>query len=148
MAATHSKQGVDRAYLNSVVRYIGCAPEGSARKPISTSQASGSHSDPLPRFVVHPLFGIECIDVTHKVVEAIARALWEARGGNDLLNWLEAERLFAQTMRNLPAHGDRQAQGRTRSAGPRHRSGKRQLRSHVRNLISAAQNATESLRES
>ncbi|TVQ62776.1 MAG: hypothetical protein EA379_05030 [Phycisphaerales bacterium] len=31
------------------------------------------------------------IDVTHRLVAAIAEELWRACGGNDELNWLEAE---------------------------------------------------------
>ncbi|MCC6659858.1 MAG: hypothetical protein IT437_03125 [Phycisphaerales bacterium] len=31
------------------------------------------------------------IDVTHRLVAAIAAEIWEACGGNDELNWIEAE---------------------------------------------------------
>ncbi len=31
------------------------------------------------------------VDVTHRVVSAIAHELWERYGGNEQLNWLEAE---------------------------------------------------------
>ena len=32
------------------------------------------------------------IDVTQRLVAAIAEEIWRACGGNDALNWLEAER--------------------------------------------------------
>src|SRR5438874_1215763 len=35
------------------------------------------------------------IDVTHAVTAAIAHELWVRAGGNEVLNWVEAERLVA-----------------------------------------------------
>lgn len=37
------------------------------------------------------------IDLTHTLTRAIAEELWRAGGGNDVLNWMEAER-FVQAM--------------------------------------------------
>ena len=52
------------------------------------------------RFTVGPITSDgEIIDVTHEVIEIIAREVWRRDPqGNDLLNWMEAERLFQQAM--------------------------------------------------
>jgi hypothetical protein len=40
------------------------------------------------------------IDVTQHLVAAIAEEIWRACGGNDDLNWLEAEALLQQIVGN------------------------------------------------
>jgi hypothetical protein len=44
------------------------------------------------RIIVHPIQepGSE-IDVTHRLIAAIAEELWRLHGGNEQLNWVEAE---------------------------------------------------------
>lgn len=45
------------------------------------------------RIIIHPLTEPEReIDVTHRLIAAIAEELWRHGGGNDHLNWIEAER--------------------------------------------------------
>ncbi len=45
------------------------------------------------RIIIHPLIEPEReIDVTHRLIAAIAEELWRLYGGNDHLNWIEAER--------------------------------------------------------
>jgi hypothetical protein len=52
------------------------------------------------RFTVGPLSAAgDVIDITRDVIEIIAREVWRRDPqGNDLLNWMEAERLFHQAM--------------------------------------------------
>lgn len=51
------------------------------------------------RIVIHPEEGpAEGIDVTRGVVGVIAAELWRLRGGNDVLNWIEAERLLIHAL--------------------------------------------------
>lgn len=51
------------------------------------------------RIVIHPEEGpAEGIDVTQGVVGVIASELWRLRGGNDVLNWIEAERLLIHAL--------------------------------------------------
>jgi hypothetical protein len=38
------------------------------------------------------------LDITRRLVGAIAEELWRHRGGNDVLNWLEAERQLRLVM--------------------------------------------------
>lgn len=42
------------------------------------------------------------IDVTHALVKAVAEELWRTTGGNDVLNWIEAER-FVQSLMQRPS---------------------------------------------
>lgn len=57
---------------------------------------------PATRLVVHPRSGGDGpIDVTHQVVELIARELWKLRQGNDVLNWLEAEAMLEDALASL-----------------------------------------------
>ncbi|MCI0366330.1 MAG: hypothetical protein L0Y44_03885 [Phycisphaerales bacterium] len=45
------------------------------------------------RFVIHPAAEPDHeVDVTKRLVGAIARELWLRYGGNETLNWIEAER--------------------------------------------------------
>ena len=99
MPFTTAKTRIQKPRVDSVSRYVRRNPEKIAPDGVGISPEIETHSHDA-RFVVHPLCGIEPIDVTQKVIEAIAHELWKSRGGNDLLNWLEAERLFNQTMRN------------------------------------------------
>src|SRR6185295_6116043 len=52
------------------------------------------------RFRVGPLNAAgEVVDITQEIIEIIAREVWRRDPqGNDLLNWMEAERLFQQAM--------------------------------------------------
>lgn len=51
------------------------------------------------RFIVHPPAGPRGgIDLTERVVGVIADELWKRHGGNDVLNWIEAERLLIQAL--------------------------------------------------
>ena len=132
----------DRSRLNVVARYIRCASKVVGREAMSIPQATAVEHETRPTFVVHPLFGSEGIDITQQIVEAIARELWKKRGGNDLLNWLEAERLFAETMRGLARE-----EGRfrlRRAAGLRHRSARQRRRTHARNPLTASTNEARS----
>ncbi len=65
-----------------------------SRSPNATRAAA------LPgRIVIHPEEGpAEGIDVTQGVVGVIASELWRLRGGNDVLNWIEAERLLIHAL--------------------------------------------------
>jgi|SRR5262245_22254451 len=46
-----------------------------------------------PRLVVRGPTG-RPVDVTREMVAAVAFALWQHTGGNDVVNWLEAERII------------------------------------------------------
>ncbi len=51
------------------------------------------------RIIVHPEEGPpEGLDVTQGVIGIIASELWRLRGGNDVLNWIEAERLLIHAL--------------------------------------------------
>lgn len=52
------------------------------------------------------------IEVTHRLTAAIAEALWAERGGNDVLNWLEAERHLARLLASGRRGGDERRGGR------------------------------------
>lgn len=74
-------------------------------KPVHPAPAANGHEHPperpvtRPRLMVGPLEGTgEIIDVTQQVIGAIAQEIWKRSQGNDLLNWIEAERLFFQAM--------------------------------------------------
>jgi hypothetical protein len=54
------------------------------------------------------------IDLTERLVSAIAEELWRLYGGNEQLNWLEAERHLTQ----IVGHAKRKAR-RTRAHEPR-----------------------------
>lgn len=59
------------------------------------------------------------IDVTERVVAAVAEALWVARGGNDVVNWLEAERHVARLFTRGPQRGMGCVDGSSRRAEAR-----------------------------
>lgn len=49
---------------------------------------------PRTRLVLHPTLGPpEGVDLTEAIIGAVAAELWKRFGGNDVVNWLEAERL-------------------------------------------------------
>lgn len=53
------------------------------------------------RVVLSPMFGTEGgLDVTESLISAIAHELWESKGGNDKLNWIEAEALLNSVMQS------------------------------------------------
>lgn len=54
------------------------------------------------RVVVHPTCGPpDGIDVTESLIEAIAHELWKLHGGNDVLNWIEAEAMLHDALRRI-----------------------------------------------
>jgi hypothetical protein len=68
-----------------------------------------------PRLVVRPTDSLsEEVDITRKVVEIIAQELWKRYQGNDVLNWIQAERLFEDAMHRAAAD--------LRPGGMRHRA--------------------------
>jgi hypothetical protein len=63
------------------------------------------------RLVIRPAAApAAAIDVTHAVVAAIARELSRFHGGNDTLNWLEAEQIVTDLLRR--ANGECEIAGR------------------------------------
>lgn len=74
------------------------------------------------RIVIRPVADPQVeIDVTERLTAAIAEALWVWRGGNDVVNWLEAERHLARLFSHSSVPGEapnldrgRNAAGRTR----------------------------------
>jgi hypothetical protein len=64
---------------------------------------------PAPlRIVLKPYLGPrEGLDVTEAITRTVAQELWKLHGGNDVMNWLEAERLvqefFSDSRRTHPA---------------------------------------------
>jgi len=71
------------------------------------------------------------IDVTGRLVAAIAAELWRCGGGNDVVNWLEAEahlrRIVAGTPAALPVvpSGDKSRQTARQRRAARRRPGRR-----------------------
>ena len=59
------------------------------------------------------------IDVTQALIAAVAHQLHAQCGGNDVLNWLEAERFLARILR--PVRGRARGEGGRRSS-PRQRA--------------------------
>jgi len=57
------------------------------------------------------------LDITHALVAAVAAELWKASGGNDVVNWMEAERqvahLFAAQQQELPGRAAEPARPKT-----------------------------------
>jgi hypothetical protein len=45
---------------------------------------------------------VDGIDVTSALTRAVAEELWKLHGGNDVMNWLEAERLLGEALGNDP----------------------------------------------
>lgn len=53
------------------------------------------------RIVLQPMLGPrEGLDVTEALTRAVATELWKLHGGNDVMNWLEAERLLGEVLRS------------------------------------------------
>ncbi len=46
------------------------------------------------------------LDLTHRLVAVIAEELWKRYGGNDTLNWLEAERHLQRLLAGRGARAD------------------------------------------
>jgi hypothetical protein len=106
------------------------------------------------RIIVRPLSDPQReIDLTDRLVAAIAEELWRLYGGNDRLNWLEAERHLAaivgQARADAPETAVLVAPPTRRPAGPGRgagaRKGPRQAprdlgrsASQVRSLVPAA----------
>jgi len=69
-----------------------------------TPSARLTASTPM-RLIIRPMFGPPAgIDITHRVVTLIAQELWRLHGGNDVVNWLEAERLLDQAILHAALH--------------------------------------------
>jgi hypothetical protein len=52
--------------------------------------------------VVHPICGPpDGLDVTESLIGAIAHELWKLHGGNDVLNWIEAESMLHDAFRRI-----------------------------------------------
>lgn len=69
-----------------------------------TPSARLTASTPM-RLIIRPMFGPSAgIDITHRVVTLIAQELWRLHGGNDVVNWLEAERLLDQAILHAALH--------------------------------------------
>ena len=60
-----------------------------------------------PRIVLRPMLGPHTgLDVTEAVTRAVAQELWNLHGGNDVMNWFEAERLLGEFVNaHQPANG-------------------------------------------
>jgi hypothetical protein len=58
------------------------------------------------RVVVRPMLGPAVgLDVTTAITRAVAEELWRLHGGNDVMNWLEAERLLAEALNAAAPRG-------------------------------------------
>jgi hypothetical protein len=117
--ATLTLNSAHRSALDSIQRYISEASATQTRRKPPRVRAADAVVGVAPeklKFIVHPLFPpAEAIDLTHRIVELIASELWKLRQGNDLLNWLEAERLFEHTLKEL-ARAERTQQSEEGSA--------------------------------
>ncbi|MBL9030548.1 MAG: hypothetical protein JNM80_02425 [Phycisphaerae bacterium] len=57
------------------------------------------------------------LDLTHALVSAVAHELWKHAGGNEVVNWLEAERIVAGLIAQRPPESqalDRPADARAK----------------------------------
>jgi len=83
----------------------------------SQPETDRRQGDPGPRWVVTPVLAPEKpIDVTEALISAVAHELWRTRGGNEALNWMEAEQhveRLIRASRRIEPQADR---GRKRSA--------------------------------
>lgn len=71
----------------------------SVPQPLSRARAARLNHTASGRFVVHPPAGPRGgIDLTERVVGVIAEELSRRHGGNDVLNWIESERLLIQAL--------------------------------------------------
>jgi hypothetical protein len=79
-------------------------PAGGTR-PIPLREACVQCRGAGRRVLVRPFGFDEPLDVTDTLVAAIARELWQQRGGNDLVNWLEAEMLLHEALLRFEHNG-------------------------------------------
>lgn len=56
-----------------------------------------SGSEGVPRLIAG--LGNDSVDVTHPLTAAVAHAMWQLRGGEDIANWVDAERLVDRFLR-------------------------------------------------
>jgi hypothetical protein len=76
---------------------------------------------PFPRLVVGPLASSgERIDITRYVIELIAKEIWKRQEGNDVLNWIEAERLLGEALAQVSPADKRPESSPTVPASRRH----------------------------
>jgi len=94
----HALTNPGRTQLNRSAARRSGSQHGTA-----TTLHAGSPPQPRPvRIVIHPAAAAGLgIDVTREVTSAIADILWRHYGGNEVLNWLEAERLLQQSLSAL-----------------------------------------------
>jgi hypothetical protein len=72
------------------------------------------------RIVIRPSMAPQReMDVTRAVVAAVAHELWRQFGGNEVVNWLEAERQVARAL-----SGDRSPPGRAAEPAPEKPAGR------------------------
>jgi hypothetical protein len=58
------------------------------------------------------------IDLTHRLVSAIAEELWQLFGGNETLNWIEAEWHLQRIIAQARTAGRQTAEGRAATSAP------------------------------
>jgi hypothetical protein len=57
---------------------------------------------PTPRLSIRPTAApTRTIDLTHALTSAVAHELWKSCGGNEAVNWLEAERFIHTLLEGL-----------------------------------------------
>jgi hypothetical protein len=71
-----------------------------ADSSVAAAPAPVRHNDAI-RVIVRPALDTAALDVTESLVGAIASQLWKHYGGNDVVNWLEAERLLQHALLGL-----------------------------------------------
>ena len=60
------------------------------------------------------------LDIAPALIGAVAHELWKHCGGNEVLNWLEAERILARLLAGMPPEPVRTARSRS-AQGPTRR---------------------------
>jgi hypothetical protein len=86
-AGPRRRNGTAKAKIEPV------SPPGLATRIVT--RASDGTGGPRARVLVTLQSGVE-VDVTRTIVSAIAHALWESRGEDHIVNWLDAETVFNQ----------------------------------------------------
>lgn len=73
--------------------------EAKARR----TSASGYKAAPPAAAPIHPPAPPPGgLSITHEMISRLAQRYWELRGGNTVLNWLEAERALQDLQREAP----------------------------------------------
>lgn len=107
----HVNRAVRRLRTSRLAHLSGVAG-GSKRNPATSRFFVNLNRDEVAaRVVVSPLSNpTDAIDVTDALIRAIAQQLWQHEGGNDTLNWLEAELI----LHHIVSHGSRESSSRSR----------------------------------